>query len=129
MYLKCAHPECHADFDYGQGRFFRFQQFPPQNPLPANSHCVRHFWLCTRCCETFTIDYQKDLGVLLRQKLEAVKDRRPSYFILQDERPSREKVTRIRRARTRSGKRKGDLTAGQTNTIEILENRVLERRS
>lgn len=65
----------------------------------------------------------------MRQKLEAVKDRRPSYFILQDERPSREKVTRIRRARTRSGKRKGDLTAGQTNTIEILENRVLERRS
>jgi hypothetical protein len=127
MYLKCAHPECSADFDYGQGRFFRFQQFPRQDPLPANSHSVKHFWLCTRCCETFTIDYQKGAGVLLRQRLETWTGGQPAYFVLQDESAANRRRTRRLARRVPGRKRTSDVTAGQTNTIEILESRNLER--
>jgi len=129
MYLKCAHPGCPADFDYGQGRFYRFQQFPRQGPLPANSHAVKHFWLCTKCCETFTIDYQKGLGILLRQRLETLADGQPTDFVLLDENAASRKLTLgFGRIRTRERKRKSDLTCGQATTIEILENRNLERR-
>jgi hypothetical protein len=127
MYLKCAHPECSADFDYGQGRFFRFQQFPRHDPLPANSHGVKHFWLCPRCCETFTIDYQKGVGVILRQRFEALSVGQPSHFILQDESGVDRRLT-VRPSRTRTRTRKKEILHGQTNTIEILENRNLERR-
>jgi len=127
MYLKCAHPECSSDFDYGQGRFYRFQQFPQQDPAPANSHSVKHFWLCTRCCETFTIDYQKGLGVLLRQRLETLAGRKPSIYVLLEESvESGELARRIGRARARE--RKIELSSGKTTTIEVLENRNMERR-
>jgi len=129
MYLKCAHPECSADFDYGQGRFFRFQQFPRRDPPPTNSHSVKHFWLCTRCCETFTIDYQKGVGIILRQRFEAFTIAQPSHFVLQDESGADRRLTRRHgRIRSRERKRKNELLPGQTNTIEILENRNMERR-
>jgi hypothetical protein len=129
MYLKCAHPECSADFDYGQGRFFRFRRVPRQDPSPANSHSVKHFWLCTRCCETFTIDYQKGVGIILRQRFEAFTTAQPSHFVLQDESGADRRLTRrLGRIRSRERKRKNELLPGQTNTIEILENRNMERR-
>ena len=85
MYLKCAHPECSSDFDCGKGRFFRFQQFPRQDSNLPNRHSVKHFWLCTQCCETFTIEYQKGLGVVLMQRVETLAREQPSHFILQAE--------------------------------------------
>ena len=129
MYLKCAHPECSSDFDYGQGRLYRFQQFPEPRQAPANSHSVKHFWLCTRCCETFTIDYQKGLGVLLRQRVEALTAGQPSHYVLLEEScASGELTPPIGRARTRERKRKLESNSGQTTTIEVLENRNWERR-
>ena len=127
MYLKCAHPECSSDFDYGQGRFFRFQQVPRQDPPPANSHAVKHFWLCTRCCETFTIDYQKSVGIILRQRFETFTRGLPSHFVLQDESGEDRRMKR-RLGRIRSRECKSEMISGQTNTIEILENRNMERR-
>jgi hypothetical protein len=129
MYLKCAHPDCAADFDYGQGRFFRFQQFPRQEPSSLNSHGVKHFWLCTRCCETFTIDYQSGVGVLLRQRLDVFKSMLPSHFVLQDESGADRKRSQCHgRRMVRERKRNSESLSGQTKTIEILENRNLERR-
>ncbi len=127
MYLKCAHPDCSSDFDYGQGRFYRFQQTPQHGQPAPNSHCVKHFWLCTRCCETFTIDYQKGVGVLLRQRLESLRGGQPSQYVLLEEIPANRKLTR-RFAHSRNRNRAGDLPAAQTTTIEILENRSMERR-
>src|ERR1017187_8015101 len=107
MYLKCAHPECTADFDYGQGRLFRFRQFPRQDPPPSNSHSVKHFWLCTQCCGSFTIDYQQGLGVLLRLRLGIFANPPPSYFVLQDESGASRTVTRrLGRKMFREWKRK-----------------------
>ena len=129
MYLKCAHPECTSDFDYAQGRFYRFQQSPRQNPLPANSHSVKHFWLCTRCCQTFTIDYQKGLGVILRQRLESLAGGQLPHYVLMKESDAKLKLPRpLGRSRPRKRTRQMELTTGQTTTIEILENRISERR-
>jgi hypothetical protein len=129
MYLKCAHPECSSDFDPGQGRIYRFQQSPRHGPLPANSHSVKHFWLCTKCRETFTIDYQEGVGVLLPQRLETLAEGQPSHFVLLEENVASRKLTRRSgRNRTRERKRKSELTPVQTNAIEILRNRNMERK-
>ncbi len=52
MYLKCANPNCNADFDYGQGRLVLFQQTPQQEKQPSNWHGVKHYWLCGRAAKT-----------------------------------------------------------------------------
>jgi hypothetical protein len=130
MYLKCAHPECSADFDYGQGRLFRFHQTPQQVQQPSHWHSVIHFWLCTRCCEVYTIEYQKGLGVLLMQRLEKLAGGQPSHYILREEKFTTTRRTRRHaRSAARKRERKKELASGPTSTIEVLENRILERRA
>ena len=83
MYLKCAHPDCTSDFDCGHGRLFRFHQISQHEQQPKHWHGVKHFWLCARCCEEYTIEYEKGLGVLLLQRLETLAKGEPTYFVLQ----------------------------------------------
>jgi hypothetical protein len=129
MYLKCAHPECTSDFDYGQGRLYRFQQTPHQEKQPTNWHAVRHYWLCARCCENYSIEYQKGVGVLLMERLENLAGAQPSYYVLQAEvAPKPALPLRVARTRARQRKQKGDLAPVTGNSIEILESRNLERR-
>ena len=128
MYLKCAHPDCTSDFDYGQGRLFRFQQTPRQEKQPSHWHAVKHYWLCTRCCESFLIEYQMDVGVLLMERLETLVDAQPCYYILQPESVPKPAMRR-RRARSRSRQRNQiELGPVGMSAIEVLENRNLERR-
>ena len=128
MYLKCAHPECSSDFDSGQGRLFRFQQNPSQDPPPGHWHSVKHFWLCTRCCEIYTIGYRKGLGVVLMDRVDGLASEEHSYYILQADAGAELSAPR-RRGQTviRERKRKIKLAPVQTSAIEILENRNLER--
>ena len=105
MYLKCAHPDCTSDFDYGQGRLYRFQQTPQQEKQPSHWHAVKHYWLCTRCCENFLIEYQKGLGVLLLERLEKLAGAQPCYYILQAEVAPKQALLR-RRDRSRVAARK-----------------------
>jgi len=129
MYLKCAHPDCSSDFDYGQGRLFRFHQAAEQEQQPSHWHAVKHFWLCTRCCASYTIEYQKGLGVLLMQRLETLTGGEPCYYVLQPEAGSKTPLPRrVTRARVRQRKRKADLAPVAVGSIEVLENRNLERR-
>jgi hypothetical protein len=129
MYLKCAHPECSSDFDSGHGRLFRFQQDPQQDQQPSHWHSVKHFWLCSRCCETFTIGYRKGLGVLLMDRIEGLRGEPASHFILQADAGANRTLTRRRgRAAARERKRNVKLAPAQASAIEILENRNLERR-
>lgn len=128
MYLKCAHPDCSSDFDYGQGRLFRFQQTQRQEKQSTHWHGVKHYWLCSRCCEDFTIEYQKGLGVLLLQRLEAIASGKPCYFVLQAEialEPAAPR--RARRSRARHRRAGIGLESVAVNAIEILETRNLER--
>ncbi|MBZ5660513.1 MAG: hypothetical protein LAO08_08910 [Acidobacteriia bacterium] len=129
MYLKCAHPECSSDFDSGHGRLFRFQQNPQQAEQPANWHSVKHFWLCSRCCEIFTIGYRKGLGVVLMDRVEGLPREQNSHFVLQPDPEASRNVPRRRgQAAVRERKRKIKLVPVQAGAIEILENRNLERR-
>ena len=129
MYLKCAHPECASDFDYAQGRLFRFRQTPAQEKQPAHWHGVKHYWLCSRCCEIFTIEYQNGLGVVLLEKLETA-GTQPGYFVLQPEEmlqpAAPRRVIRARGRHPRTQKR--ELTPVPIGSIEVLETRNLERR-
>lgn len=129
MYLKCAHPDCSSDFDYGQGRLYRFQQTPQQEKQPSHWHAVKHFWLCTRCCENYTIEYQKGVGVLLMERLETLAGAQPCYYILQAEMaPKPALPRRLSRSRARQRKQTNELTSGTVSAIEVLETRNLERR-
>ena len=131
MYLKCAHPDCTSDFDYGQGRLYRFQQTPRNEKQPTHWHAVKHFWLCARCCENFLIEYQKGAGVLLMERLEslAVDRVRPCYYVLQaDYEPKPAVPRRLMRSRTRQRQQKIELAPLATSAIEVLENRNVERR-
>jgi len=128
MYLKCAHPDCSSDFDSGQGRLFRFQQDPKQDQPPANWHSVKHFWLCTRCCETFTIGYRKGLGVLLMDRVDGLSGEQASHFLLQADPGAQREAPRHRgRDTLRERVRKIKPAPVQPSSIEILENRNLER--
>jgi hypothetical protein len=127
MYLKCAHPDCSSDFDYGQGRLFRFQQTPAQLNQPTHWHAVKHYWLCSRCCESFLIEYQKKVGVLLMERLETLAGAQPCYYVLQAEvAPKLALPQRLSRARSRQRKNI-DLASLGISAIEVLENRNLER--
>ena len=129
MYLKCAHPDCSSDFDYTQGRLFRFQQTPQQEKQPSHWHAVKHYWLCARCCENYTIEYQKGAGVLLMERLETLAGAQPCYYVLQAEvSPKPALPRRLSRSRARQRKQNPELTPATLSAIEVLETRNLERR-
>ena len=60
---RCANPECSRPFEYGEGRFFRFPVTQAGSGKPANSHGVRHLWLCKSCADTHTLQYRRGRGV------------------------------------------------------------------
>lgn len=70
MFSKCANPSCKAEFDYRQGRFYRFHRRPLDDGQPANTHSVKHFWLCGECCETYHLKYAAGRGVLIELNFE-----------------------------------------------------------
>jgi len=53
MISTCANQSCGKAFDHLEGKFFRFRQSRVAN---ANPHCVRHFWLCGKCCEEYSLE-------------------------------------------------------------------------
>jgi len=120
MYLKCAHPDCSSDFDSGHGRLFRFQRDPQQNQQPSHWHSVKHFWLCGRCSEIYTIGYRKGLGVVLMDRVNGLSREPDSHFILQAD-------AGAERVAVRERKRKIKSAPVKASAIEILENRNLER--
>jgi hypothetical protein len=125
MDLKCAHPECSSAFDYTQGRLYRLKQTPAHEKQPSHWHGVKHYWLCARCCETFTIEYQKGLGVLLMERLETAGGQ-PGYYVLQPEAVQPAVPRRVTRSRY-GRKMTRDLAPVAVSSIEVLETRNLER--
>jgi hypothetical protein len=71
---KCANPACPTAFNWtGGGKFFRFRPGEVSASVknaaqdsPANLHGVRHYWLCERCSQTFTLVYEENYGVVLK---------------------------------------------------------------
>jgi len=72
---KCANPTCPTAFHWtGGGKFFRFR---PETAItgesnstadsPSGTHGVKHFWLCERCSHVFTLVYDEQLGVVVKE--------------------------------------------------------------
>jgi hypothetical protein len=74
LHPKCANPSCAEAFDWlGGGKLFRFRRDPGELSEAGegashftNSHHVEHFWLCERCSNIFTLNYEADRGVAIR---------------------------------------------------------------
>jgi hypothetical protein len=75
---KCANPACPVVFHWLiGGKFFRFSDkqcdscesktnAASPDKKTCGGHCVKHFWLCERCSDVFTLAYQKPEGVILK---------------------------------------------------------------
>ena len=70
---KCANPSCAASFDWlAGGKLFRFpREHREQLPLmerttcESGSHPIGHFWLCERCSNVYTLNYEPGRGVVI----------------------------------------------------------------
>lgn len=71
---KCANPVCPTAFHWtGGGKFFRFR---PDNASRSSGDSgsdsageiqgVKHYWLCERCSQVFTLVYDAQYGVVLK---------------------------------------------------------------
>ena len=86
-----------------------FSNHRAQEKQPAHWHGVKHYWLCTRCCGNYTIEYQKDVGVLLMERLDTMAGDRPCYFVLQAEIVAKPPLPRrVARSRSRQAHRKSN---------------------
>jgi hypothetical protein len=75
---KCANPACPIVFHWLiGGKFFRFsdrecdasdhkKDAAPVGNKSCGGHCVKHYWLCERCSDVFTLAYRKPGGVILK---------------------------------------------------------------
>ena len=74
LHPKCANPACPTAFHWtAGGKFFRFRPDALSATLkdsvgdsPAGIHGVRHYWLCERCSQVFTLAYDEKYGVVLK---------------------------------------------------------------
>lgn len=74
LHPKCANPACPTAFHWtAGGKFFRFRPDGASATLkdsvgdsPAGIHGVRHYWLCERCSQVFTLVYDEKYGVVLK---------------------------------------------------------------
>ena len=71
---KCANPFCPTAFHWtGGGKFFRFRPDTASQSArdsttdpPCGIHGVRHYWLCGRCSQVFSLVYDEQCGVVLK---------------------------------------------------------------
>jgi len=64
---KCANPSCAAAFEWlAGGRLFRFPRESGElAPSASGSHPIGHFWLCERCSNVYTLQYERGRGVVI----------------------------------------------------------------
>lgn len=70
---KCANPSCAAAFEWlAGGRLFRFHRDSGESILAGGedigsngSHQIRHFWLCERCSNIYTLRNDPGRGVVI----------------------------------------------------------------
>jgi hypothetical protein len=71
---KCANPACRAVFQWrAGGRFFRFRPqdankdtSTPSQTSASERRKARHYWLCERCSQIFTLVFDETHGVVLK---------------------------------------------------------------
>lgn len=71
---KCANPACPTAFQWTEGgKFFRFKPDAGSQTRSSSAvdsaceiHGVKHYWLCERCSQVFTLVYDDQYGVVLK---------------------------------------------------------------
>lgn len=74
LHPKCANPACPTAFHWlAGGKFFRFRSDQcadtAGHEAPESTkgrHAVKHFWLCEPCAHVYGLQYDKEMGVVLR---------------------------------------------------------------
>jgi hypothetical protein len=73
LHPKCANPSCAAAFEWMTGgKLFRFHRRSNEINSTTNgekngihSHSIEHFWLCDRCSNIYTLNYEPGRGVTI----------------------------------------------------------------
>jgi hypothetical protein len=71
LHPKCANPSCAVAFGWiTGGKLFRFhREARKSNDVrgadqnSTRSHLLEHFWLCERCSNIYTLQYEQGQGV------------------------------------------------------------------
>lgn len=64
MFLRCANPQCFAQFDYREGQLIRAPKQAQKAELSVAGE-VEHFWLCGKCATQYFLEYRQDKGVVM----------------------------------------------------------------
>ena len=74
---KCANPACPTVFHWLiGGKFFRFSDShadacsgkaggKSKDAAACAGSCIKHYWLCEKCCNVFTLTHKEPAGVIL----------------------------------------------------------------
>jgi hypothetical protein len=75
LHPKCANPECASAFHwFAGGKFFRFRSAEDH----ATGHKrTRHYWLCERCSQVFTLVHEEEKGILLKLRYTELSSPKP----------------------------------------------------
>lgn len=71
---KCANPSCPTAFHWlAGGKFFRFRpeeasSNEPKVDSPTRHDGVKHYWLCARCSDLFTLVFERERGAVLKPR-------------------------------------------------------------
>lgn len=67
MFSQCANPGCDRPFNYRQGRLLRFSNILSGHRF-LDDPCVKHFWLCDTCNRNYVLEYETNVGIVLRSR-------------------------------------------------------------
>jgi hypothetical protein len=70
MFAKCFNTDCGAPFDYREGHLIRYCRARSKGASCARQVSVEHFWLCGKCSESYTFEYEPDLSLKRRNRAE-----------------------------------------------------------
>lgn len=72
MITKCANPSCDTPFHYFRGgRLYCFELRSETLGVRSQRRLTVHFWICARCNDTLSLQFDTKRGVFLSQSWEA----------------------------------------------------------
>jgi hypothetical protein len=81
MLTKCCHPECHAPFDFREGRLIRFSRGISNGQSAESQRLIEHFWLCGKCAEIFVFECESGMCVKIKSRAQELSEEHLPHFI------------------------------------------------
>jgi hypothetical protein len=75
MVSHCANPSCGRAFHYLRGgRLYSFElrstKARSANEDPVRKRVSVYFWICEQCCDTLSLEFDQEHGVVLKESWE-----------------------------------------------------------